>query len=227
MIGSRKVTALLPMKAHSERVPNKNFKPFCGQPLYTRVLATLHRCAAVDEIIINTDSEVLMRDAPALSPKVRMHLRPEAIRGDGVSMNRIIENDLARAGTDIVLQTHSTNPLLKASTIQRALECFASDADHDSLFSVNTFQSRFYDQHGRPINHDPEVLLRTQDLPPVYEENSNLYVFTASSFAKRGRRIGERPRLFPVDRIEAIDIDDMVGFHIAETLAAYADLARD
>ena len=90
----------------------------------------------------------------------------------------------------------------------------------DSLFSVTRWQTRLYDADGRAINHDPEVLLRTQDLPPVYEENSNLYLFTRESLQRRKHRIGERPLLFEVDRLEAVDIDDEAGWAVAEALAS-------
>ena len=89
--------------------------------------------------------------------------------------------------------------------------------NHDSLFSVTRWQTRLYGADGTPINHDPDVLLRTQDLPPVYEENSNLYLFTADQIAA-GRRIGDRPILFEIHPLEAVDIDDEHDFVLAEAL---------
>ena len=120
-----------------------------------------------------------------------------------------IAHDLSVSDGDLYIQTHATNPLLKPATIACALKRFAEDeGEHDSLFTVNRFQSRFYDHEGAAINHDPEELLRTQDLPPVYEENSVLYVFTRESFAKRERRIGLAPVIFETPPMESIDIDD-------------------
>lgn len=222
MIHNRKVTALVPMKAHSERVPNKNVRPFCGKPLYQHIIHTLDKTYAVDEIVINTDSEVIAQGAPTLSRKVHTVERPEELRGDFVSMNRILEYDLSQLETDIVLQTHSTNPLLRSETIGKALKGFVEDEEHDSLFSVNAYQSRFYDREGNAINHNPDELLRTQDLPFLYEENSCIYVFTRESFGLRMRRIGENPLLYPTPWIESIDIDNEYMFRLAELLAGYA-----
>lgn len=222
MIHSRKVTALVPMKANSERVKNKNIRPFCGKPLYHHILQTLDKTYAIDEIIINTDSDQIAAEAPTLSKKIKIHIRPEAIRGDFVSMNRIIEDDISRGETDIVLQTHSTNPLLRSESITKALKAFVENEEKDSLFSVNVYQSRFYGADGKAVNHNPEELLRTQDLPPLYEENSNIYIFTKESFAKKQRRIGENPVLFPTPWIESIDIDNEYTFRLAELLAGYA-----
>lgn len=222
MIFNRKVAALVPIKEHSERVSGKNFRDFCGRPLYEHILHTLDRTYAVDEILIDTDSDRVIRRAPELSRKIRVVERPEELCGDFVSMNKIIEHDLTQLDADIVLQTHATNPLLKAGTIAEALKTFAEDEEHDSLFSVNAFQSRFFTADGKPVNHDPTELLRTQDLDPVYEENSCLYLFTRESFQATGRRIGLTPIMFPTPHVESIDIDDEFAFHLAELLAGYA-----
>ena len=223
MIHNRKVTALVPIKDHSERVQGKNFKDFCGKPLYQHVIGTLDRTYAVDEIVIDTDSHRVMHEAPSLSTKVRMLERPEKLRGDHVSMNLIIAHDITQAPADIYVQTHATNPLLRAETIAEALRRFVEAEDtHDSLFSVNVFHSRFYLEGAKPVNHDPENLIRTQDLPPLYEENSCMYLFTAESFAKKHRRIGERPLLFPTPSLESVDIDNEFTFRLAELFALFA-----
>ena len=223
MIHNRKVTALVPIKEHSERVAGKNFRDFCGKPLYRHILHTLDRTYAVDEILIDTDSYRIMQEAPPLSPKIRVLERPAELRGDAVSTNRLFAYDLEHSDADIYLQTHATNPLLKSETIAHGLKLFMEkEGTCDSLFAVNRYQSRFYRHDGTPVNHDPEDLIPTQDLEPVYEENSCLYVFTPASFAKKNRRIGLNPIMFPTPTIESVDIDDEFTFRLAELLALYA-----
>lgn len=223
MIHSRNVTAIVPIKEHSERVKDKNFRNFCGKPLYRHILETLDRTYAVDVVIIDTDSPLVMNEAPKLFSKIKIVERPEELKGDYVSVNKIINHDLTIADGDIFIQTHATNPLLKAETIAKALKMFVeSEGEYDSLFSVNRYQSRFYLDNGQPINHDPDNLIRTQDLSPVFEENSTLYVFTKQSFTKHKRRIGEKPMMFETPKIESIDIDDEFSFRLAEILALYA-----
>ncbi len=222
MIHSRIVTALVPIKDHSARVPGKNFKDFCGKPLYQHIIQTLDRTYAVDRIVIDTDSYRVIQEAPGLSPKVQVLERPADLRGDEVSTNKIFAYDLTQVESDIYIQTHSTNPLLRPETIAQALKRFVeNEEDYDSLFGVNQYQSRFYTADGKPVNHDPENLIPTQDLAPVYEENSCVYVFTKTSFAKRQRRIGERPLMFPTPAIESVDIDDAFTFRLAELFALY------
>ena len=201
MIHNRKVIALIPIKNHSERVSGKNFRQFAGKPLYHHIVHTLDRTYAVDEIAIDTDSPHIMQEAPQLSSKVHIIERPAELRGDMTSTNRIFAYDLSVLEGELFLQTHATNPLLRAETIAHALNAFLeAEPEYDSLFSVNAFHSRFYHADGTPVNHDPENLIRTQDLPPLYEENSCLYVFTRESFAKKGRRIGLRPLIFLITK---------------------------
>jgi CMP-N-acetylneuraminic acid synthetase len=223
MIHNRKVAALVPIKAHSERVAGKNFRQFSGKPLYHHILATLERTYAIDEVLVDTDSHQVMHEAPKMFTKVRIIERPAELQGDMVSTNKLFAYDIEQTDADLFLQTHATNPLLRPETIGRALKAFVEDEKgHDSLFSVTVYQSRFYTESGEAVNHDPDNLIRTQDLPPVYEENSVAYVFTRESFAQRGRRIGERPMMFPTPRIESIDIDDEFTFRLAEMLALYS-----
>ena len=133
-------------------------------------------------------------------------------------MTEVLRYDAEQVPSEWYLQTHTTNPLLRPETIDAALDRMEHDAgEHDSLFSVTRWQTRLYGADGTPINHDPDVLLRTQDLPPVYEENSNLYLFTAAQIAA-GRRIGKRPILFEIDPLEAVDIDEEADFVLAEAL---------
>lgn len=215
------ITALVPMKGHSERIPNKNLREFRGRALCLWILDTLAAAPEVTEIVVNTDSAEI---AAAVQGEhdVTVHERPEGIRGDFVSMNRVIEDDLARLpGRQTFLQTHCTNPLLTAETVSRAVAAFGErreDGAADSLFSVTRHQARFYDSGGDPVNHDPDELIRTQDLPPLYEENSCVYLFTRDSFGAARRRIGASPALFEIPRIEAVDIDEPVDFLLAEQL---------
>jgi CMP-N-acetylneuraminic acid synthetase len=223
MIYNQKVTALVPIKEHSERVNGKNFRDFCGKPLYHHIIHTLDKTYAIDEIIINTDSDRIKAEAPKLSPKIKIHERTEELCGDFVSTNKIFEYDLANSDSDLYLQTHATNPLLKAETIAQALKYFAEEeGEYDSLFSVTEHQCRFYDQDSKAVNHNPDELLRTQDLPPLYEENSCLYLFTKKSFIETKARIGKKPHLFSTPRLESIDIDDEVTWRIAELLGFHS-----
>jgi len=145
--------------------------------------------------------------------------RPEDLRDGMIPMNEILLYDTSQVQADYYLQTHSTNPLLRSETISQAIQTFlAARGQHDSLFSVTRLQTRLYWQDGRAVNHNPDELLRTQDLPPVYEENSCMYIFTRAKLAERNHRLGDTPLMFPIDAAEAWDIDEELDFQIADFL---------
>ncbi len=216
----KEVIALVPMKGHSERVPEKNIREFAGQPLLYYILDTLRKSSCIKEVYVDTDSEKITQTIYKILPEIKVIDRPNGLRDDMVSMNKIIAHDLSQIEGAHFLQTHTTNPLLKTETINAAIEkYFESLEKNDSLMSVTRLQTRLYDKNGNPINHNPKKLLRTQDLDPVYEENSNLYIFSKESFSNNGNnRVGQKPYLFEIDQLEATDIDTPNDFKIAEIL---------
>ena len=168
---------------------------------------------------MDTDSEPVMESLRKSFPQVMIIDRPKNLRADDMTMNEILKYDTSQIKADFYLQTHSTNPMLQSSTVSRAIQTFLTKYPAcDSLFSVTRWQTRLYDATGRAINHDPAVLIQTQDLPPVYEENSCLYIFTRDNLLKRNHRIGEHPFLFEINPQEAWDIDEELDFDICEFL---------
>lgn len=211
--------ALLPMKANSERVRGKNFKEFAGKPLFKWVLDALVSIDKIDKVIINTDArEILKENGLVETDKIMIRDRRPEIQGDFVSMNIIIEDDISNVEADRYLMTHTTNPNISAQTFEQALDEYQKGLSEgfDSLFSVTKQQTRFYRADGSAVNHDPNVLLRTQDLEPWFEENSCLFVFSRDSFAKTKARIGAKPKLMETPRFESIDIDDAESWKLAE-----------
>jgi len=213
-----RVTALMPMRHSSERVPGKNYRLFNGVPLFEHMLRTLLLVPEVEQVVIDTDSALIREICENSYPKVIVLDRDQSLLGGEVPMTEILRNNAERVPSEWYLQTHSTNPLLRSKTISEAIVTLDSSIKaNDSLFSVNRLQTRLYDANGSAINHNPAELLRTQDLPPVFEENSNLYLFSKDLIAE-GKRIGKRPFLFEMDQIESVDIDEEHDFVIAEQL---------
>lgn len=213
------IAALVPMRHNSERVPGKNYRPFAGRPLYHHVVSSLQACGAISQIVIDTDSPTIQRDCQQHFPDVVLLERPAHLRAGTTPMNDVLLHDVAQVEADFYLQTHSTNPLLSSQTISTAIEQLLSQYPvYDSLFSVTRLQTRLWDGLARPVNHNPAILLRTQDLPPIYEENSCIFIFTKETLRQRHNRIGERPLLFEMAAYEAQDIDVELDFKIAEFL---------
>jgi len=214
-----KIVALVPMRHNSQRVPGKNYRPLAGKPLYQHILDTLLRCKEISEVVVDTDSPQIVQGLQEHYPQVHILERPEHLRADTVPMNEVLLHDTAQIPADFYLQTHSTNPLLRPESISRAVQMMLENyPTYDSLFSVTRVQTRLWDKLGRAINHNPAILLRTQDLPPLYEENSCMYIFTRDTLLNHRTRIGERPILFEIDPSEAWDIDEEIDFQFVDFL---------
>jgi CMP-N-acetylneuraminic acid synthetase len=222
------LVALLPMKAHSARIPGKNFREFAGKALFRWILDTLLSMDEVQLVIINTDAQDILSEKGIHSDgRILLRDRKPTLCGDDVSMNLILADDIAAIPSSTYLMTHTTNPLLSLRTMRAALSEYEearSAGRADSLFSVNKYQTRFYRANGSPVNHDPARLVKTQDLEPWYEENSNLYLFTRDSFRGTSARIGVRPMMYVTPKSESVDIDSPADWELAE-LAARAYLA--
>lgn len=232
--GPHGLVALLPMKAHSSRVIAKNFRPFAGKPLFFWILDSLLASPEIDRIVINTDARDQLRDGGLdeghAGGRVIIRDRKAELCGDFVSMNLVLADDVAAVSADAYLMTHTTNPLLSPTTIRRAIARYRdarASGEADSLFTVNRFQTRFYRADGSPVNHDPDNLIRTQDLEPWFEENSNLYLFSRDSFASTGARIGRRPLMMEIPKLESADIDGPEDWMMAEALALYSGVAPE
>jgi CMP-N-acetylneuraminic acid synthetase len=214
-----KVVALVPMRHHSQRVPGKNYRLLVGQPLYAYILETLSNCPEVTRIVVDTDSPVLIEGIQGAFPRVEIIRRPEHLCADDVPMNDILLHDIEQIEGDLLLQTHSTNPLLRGETISRAVKAYADDLhSHDSLFSVTRFQTRLWTGDGKAVNHNPATLIPTQDLEPLFIENSCLYIFSRESLVEHRSRIGKNPILFEISPEEAVDIDTEWDFKLAECM---------
>ncbi len=214
-----KVVAIVPMRHSSERVKGKNYRDFAGKPLFHRIIESLLACDKIDKVVIDTDSPTIIEQTATLFPEVLVLERPEHLRDGAIPMNNVLLNTCNSIESEFYLQTHSTNPLLSPETIAKGIEEFMKSFPiYDSMFSVTRLQQRLWDPLARAINHNPAILLRTQDLPPTYMENSCMYLFTKETLIKKFNRIGDRPFMYDIAEIEAQDIDVELNFKVAEFL---------
>ena len=219
--------ALLPMKANSSRVKGKNFRMFRSKPLFSWILETLLSVEDIDLVVINTDArEMLAHHGCVDTDRILIRDRKPSLCGDSVSMNLIIADDVSSVQSESYLMTHTTNPLLRSETIANALSRYSNgllNGSCDSLFTVGRVQTRFYRADCSPVNHDPSLLVPTQDLEPWFEENSNLYIFSSSSFAASSARIGLNPAMYETPPLESLDIDTPSDWDLAVFAAEYLD----
>ncbi len=222
-----RIAAIVPMRHFSRRVPGKNYRLLGDKPLYRYILDTLSAVPAVTEVVVDTDSDTIIQDLGQQLPEVRIVRRPEHLRSEMLVMNDILPHILEEVEADYYLQTHSTNPLLKRETINEAITAFLAQRDaYDSLFSVTPRHVRLWTAEGGAVNHDPNNLIRTQDLDPVMEENSCMYIFRREVFEACRNRIGAHPLVFAMDPAESLDVDTELDWQIVEATLSSAEGSR-
>ncbi|WP_218031331.1 acylneuraminate cytidylyltransferase family protein [Nocardioides psychrotolerans] len=214
------MTAIVPMRHSSERVPGKNYRPLGGLPLYQHVVTTLLATPGVGEVVIDTDSETILEEAARVFPSVTLVERPAHLRDGHTPMNAVLEHSIGHAHYEAILQTHSTNPFVRAETFEAAIRRFFDSEGIDSVFGATRIQGRLWTEDLTAVNHDPAVLARTQDLAPIYLENSCFYVFSKATLRDGGNRLGKSPAIVEVDALEATDIDVETEFRLAEIIEA-------
>ncbi len=207
------------MKEHSERISNKNLQTMNGKPLFYWIYKSLLHVKQIEKIYLDTDSQLIKR---AVEHYFGHHIivldRPDEVKGDRVTANTLINSLLSRIDGSLFLMTHVTNPLLKSETISRAISEYTNRGSlYDSLIGVNVHNSNFYNLFRQPINHNPRVVEMSQRIEPLYEENSCLYIFTRNIFYHHGR-VGQFPIMFPVSKLESVDINTMEDWIIAESI---------
>jgi CMP-N-acetylneuraminic acid synthetase len=214
----KKINAFIPLKGKSQRVPGKNMRPFSGRPLFHTILATLETAERITRTYIDTDSDIIAESARAFDSVTVVRRKPSLL-GHDVSVNWLIKDFLEdHPEIQHLAQTHCTNPLLSAATIDSAVNAYFESEDRTSLFTVTRIQARLYDADSKALNHNPEELLPTQDLDPVFLENSNLYMFERSAFFEEDARITSKAMMWEMDPYEAVDIDEEHDFRMAEAL---------
>jgi NAD(P)-dependent dehydrogenase (short-subunit alcohol dehydrogenase family)/CMP-N-acetylneuraminic acid synthetase len=217
---------IIPIKHNSTRVPGKNYRDFNGLPLMKIILNTILETKLIDTIVIDTNSDLVKEILSNYQDdRIIIYDRPEHLWPGDTPTNVLLENVIQdlNLNHEIILQTHVTNPLLKVSTIENCINLFLEKEKegYDSLFTVKQLQTRLYTLENdvvNALNHNPNELIPTQDLEPLYEENSCLYIFKREILFKKHHRIGYKPYMYVMNDIESSDIDTETDFILAETL---------
>lgn len=209
-----KTVALIPIKLESKRVPKKNIKPFFdGTPLMTFIQRVCLESDRIDETYIYCSDESIQE---YVLPGVKFLKRPDFLDSDSMNANDIIREFMKTVDADIYVNTHTTSPFAKVSTINTCIDKVAF-GEYDSAFCAESLKT-FMWKDGKPINFDTNHFPRTQDLPLIYAETCIAYVFKKETFKKFNRRVGENPYICEVGKIEAMDIDYPEDFEICNAI---------
>jgi CMP-N-acetylneuraminic acid synthetase len=220
------IVAFLPCRRGSERVKNKNTRPFADRPngLIEIKMEQLLRCKAIDEIVVSTDDPVVMErcqdSAKGKPTPVRIVKRPPDLALSSTSTDELILHVPSLILEGVVLWTHVTSPFVDEKIYAEAVHAYRRgllDGTHDSLVTVTRVQTYLWNDEG-PVNYDrtAEKWPRTQTLPLWYEINSAIFLADVAVYREQEDRLGRSPRLFALDGDVAMDIDREDDFALAQ-----------
>ena len=212
-----KIIAIMPIKLKNERCPGKNIKKLGDKPLLQWELISLKETSLCDSISVYCSSENVV---PYLPDGVLFVKRPEYLDLPTSNFSQIFNCFMEKHHADIYVYAHATAPFVSVDTMRHCIEAVKS-GEYDSAFCAVKLQDYLW-QNGEPLNFDATNLPRTQDLKPIYQETSGVYVFTKEVFVNYHRRIGKKPFINEVSFKESVDIDNPEDFKLAEALVNLA-----
>ena len=215
-----KVAAYIPIKLNNERCPGKNIKQFeDGTPLCSFLFETISRVNNIDEIYCFCSDESIK---PYLKGRVKFLKRDAKLDLNSARFQDICDSFIEKVDADIIVLSHVTSPFIKAESIEECVDKVKS-GEYDSAFAAGRVQE-FLWQDSKPLNFDPSSVVRSQDLPLIYKESIGCFAFTKDEYMQTKRRIGMKPYVKEISKIEEVDIDYPEDFDIAN--AIYMNILR-
>ncbi len=210
-----KIVAFVPLKLNNERLSNKNTKLFDnGKPLLSYILDTLTQVDSITASYVYCSQESVTQYLPE---GIQFLQRSPSLDLSTTKMNEIMHAFAKEIPADIYVLTHATAPFLNQESIQLGIQKVLTQG-YDSALSVVKMQDFFW-KNGQPLNYNPESIPRTQDLEPIFVETTGLYIYKREVLLEKNTRIGSKPYLIEVSKIEATDINEPIDFEIANAIA--------
>lgn len=207
------IVAIMPIKLENERCPGKNIRILGSKPLLQHELYNLKETRLCNSINVFCSSNEIVEFLPEGVVFVK---RPKYLDLPTSNFSQIFSCFMEMHDADIYVYAHATAPFITVETMKQCIEAVKT-GKYDSAFCAIKLQTYLW-QEGEPLNFDATNLPRTQDLIPVYQETSGVYVFTKDVFMKYRRRVGKNPFIKEVSFKESVDIDTPEDFELAEAL---------
>ena len=222
---SEKIAFFLPTRKGSERVKNKNTRPFADiegglvENKIKQLLSTKH----IDEILFSSNDEMCIAIAEKYTSDSRLRIipRPNELCLSTTNLQDLICYVPTITNADHILWGHVTTPLVEAKVYDTAIEQYLSKIikGYDSLVSVKELKNFLLNQEGKLVNNSTNIPWpRTQDLEPLYEINHAIFLAKRSVYTEQKNRIGQKTLLYIMDEIHSKDIDWEEDFKIAEIM---------
>lgn len=222
MLNNKKITAVIPIRSGSQRVKNKNLRPFYDTTLMALKIETLLNVPELDSIVVNTNSEeaidyVIKTYHNNGVQKVTYYRREEYYASSKCSGSEFFQHLGKTTDTDVFVYCPCTSPFVKPETVSKCIHSFFESTDSDCIATVSAIKE-FMWKDGKPLNYDPLNAPNSQDLPDIVALNFGTTVVSKSDLIANRNIIGKRPNFVLTSDIEAIDIDTPLDFYLAEQI---------
>lgn len=209
---NKTITAIVPVKANSSRLPGKNILPFGGSNLLLHKIGQLKQVKEITDIIVSSDSDVMLEMAEEAG--VKAVKRPEQYANESVPFGSFLDYLCETMPNDHFLWACVTSPLVEPYLYRRAIRLYFEKLEegYDSLVTLHPMQSFFLDKNG-PINFETGLNHKNSEfLEPIYHFTNGINLAPKTSIAEWHYNYGPNPFKLMVNKREASDIDDIYDY---------------
>ena len=211
----KKITAVVPIRKGSQRVIDKNLRPFAGSNLLAIKIENLKKVKGIDEIVVNTDSEQAIEIAQEMGDS--FHRREDYYASSKCTGSEFFEHLGQVTDTEIFAYCPVTSPFIKVETMEAAISMFKENNEFDCLSTVSVIKE-FMWLDGKAINYNPLNAPNSQNLPDIEALNFGFTLINKNDLIRYRNIIGKTPQFIRTTDIEAIDIDTPLDFFVAEQI---------
>ena len=209
-----KLVAVVPVRAGSQRVKDKNIKPFAGSNLLTLKLETLKSVTNIDRVVVNSDSDLMI--SIAHTNQVSTHKREKYFASSECNNSEYFQHIAEVTDADYIMYAPVTAPLVSKETYFACIDKFMN-SDIENLVTVSPVKHHMW-LDGKPLNYDVRKSPNSQDLPDIYQITYGVSIISRNDMIEYRNVVTDNPTFKVLDEIESVDIDTEFDFMVAETI---------
>jgi len=212
----KEIVALIPVKGVSERVENKNRRPFHNTSLYELKLEHIKNVWEFSKVIVSSEDEEILDIAKRRGFEI--HVRDPKYSTSTIPMSEVYSYIASEIQGEHIAWVNVTNPLAEANVYKKAIGKYnLMDSKHDCLLSVYEVKDYLF-YNGKPINFQPNPWPRSQDLSGVCVMSYVINILKREDMVRWGSCVGNNPYFLYLDKLTSTDVDFQEDFDFCEMM---------